>query len=807
MYTLHEAIKPYRPAILLTRLISRPALSLLRRVTFCLWFFSLSSVVGLFFWWPESEIIKPLLGVAFLGLALWIEQILLYSYHNSFYFHGLSAILGESDKPVSGVTYEVSEAVLKNETDVCRAFCEARLGSEIILRLGIDSQAILDYLNSPRPKIATSMIPLPQQQIFSLIDLGKYLTTQDPTFSEFLKKQGLTHQHFYDTLNWIVLSHHTAKKTERWWGRDNLSKTQGIGRDWSYGVPYLLEKNSRDLRTSAVFSMLTSAPTNFTESKINEIAVALARGKAANVLLIGEPGVGKIDLLMEVERRLKVGKVIGAVENQKFILLDTNRIFATHRDKTGLELTLLNIFTEAANAGNIVVVIENLSNFVREAEALGVFIPELLDPFLASPALHVVATDTPGSFHTYLETLGGFTRRFAEVLVDTPDLSSTTRVLESITFATENKYRTVFTHRALEAVTKSADQYFVDGVMPDKAIELMLDIATRASQNGVVLITPDFVYSTVGEKTGIPVGPIGEQERDLLLNLETKLGERVIGQHEAISAIARTMRRARAGIQATNKPIGSFLFLGPSGVGKTETAKALAHTFFGNESALHRFDMSEFSGNDALAKMIGGQTETGLLSDRLREHPYCVLLLDEFEKGTRAVHDLFLQILDEGFFTDTRGEKINARNTIIIATSNAGAELIMNTISQRQAMNTLSEGIVEHIIKTGTYRPELINRFDSTIIFEPLSREEQGQVASLLLSQLYKRIKERGYELALTPDWIEYLVDKGYDPKFGARPMRRLIQDLIEEKIAQEIISGSVQRGGTIAFSPKNLNN
>jgi ATP-dependent Clp protease ATP-binding subunit ClpA len=334
--------------------------------------------------------------------------------------------------------------------------------------------------------------------------------------------------------------------------------------------------------------------------------------------------------------------------------------------------------------------------------------------------------------------------------------------------------------------------------MPDKAIELLIDVATRASQKSQSVIDAEYVYKIVSDKTGIPAGPIGESEKNLLLNLEDKLHEKVIGQQQALNAIARTMRRARAGVQSSEKPIGSFLFLGPTGVGKTETAKALAEVFFGNESKMHRLDMSEFSGSDALSRLIGTTENSGILPDMLREHPYSVLLLDEFEKASKAVHDIFLQILDEGIFTDARGSKVNARNTIIIATSNAGSQLILKTVRQRKELSTLTQEIINHIIKEGTYRPELLNRFDNTIIFEPLALEEQGLVAGLMLKSLYERVKQQGYELAVNRDLMDILVQKGYNPQFGARPMQRVIQNVIEEKIAQKIISGEATKGSTI---------
>lgn len=740
-------------------------------------------------------------GLSLIFAGLWFEQMMLYGYHNSFYFHGLNSILGLEGKPVSGITYEVAEALSRHETDITRAFCQSPLGTLVLLRTGVDQGQLADFLRSARPHLSTEMIPLPPDTIFSLISLGHYLATQDPAFKNFLAGQGISDEIFLGALRWVIITHHTEKKAMRWWGRDNLSRTKGIGREWSYGTPYLLEKFSRDVRTTAVFSTLTGTNKAFTEEKISEVTTALARAKAANVLVIGEAGVGTIDIILEVNRRLAQGKTLGSIVDARMVLLDTTRLFATHKDKSTLEETLLALFTEAALAGNIIIVIENISTFIREAEALGVFIPELLDPFLASPTLHVIATDTPGAYHTFIEPLGAFSRRFAEVLIDAPDLSSTTRVLEGVALTTEGRQGIFFTYPALLAITTAADRYLVEGVMPDKAIELLTDIATRALSTHTSLITADFVYEAVTAKTGVPVGPIKENERDLLLNLEDHLHARVIGQDRAIDAIARTMRRARAGIHTTDRPIGSFLFLGPSGVGKTETAKALAHVFFGDERNMHRLDMSEFSGNDALPRLIGDGTTAGVLSAMLREHPYSVLLLDEFEKGSQQVHDIFLQVLDEGIFTDARGEKVNARNAIIIATSNAGSDLILRTVAQRNELATLTQEIITHIINLGVYRPELINRFDSVVIFEPLTLEEQGEVAGLMLGSLYTRIKERGYELTLSRDLIDILVEKGYDPQFGARPMQRVLQDLVEEKVAERIISGAVAPGGTIALT------
>ncbi len=801
MYTLDQAVQKYNGVLRLDDFISRSTLSWLRFI-FLVVAILTGSVYFVLFLLAVNPPINYLLGISLISFSLWLEQISLYAYHNSFYFFGLHTVLDIPGKRVGGTTYEVAVAVSKKPEDISYAFCSSQLGTMILIRAGVDQNELVEYLKGTRQKISSSGVIISEEKIFTLITLGKYLLQQDLAFKNLIIKQGITEEIFIETLEWVVLSHHNEKKAMRWWSRDNLSKNQGIGKGWSYGTPHLLQKYSKRINTSAVFSSYGSTNSSFFEDKIQEIEMALASERSSNILLIGEAGVGKMDLLMAIDKRLQEGKSLGSVTNLRMIPLDTNRILTNHTDKHSLEYSLVNIFTEAYNAGNIVIIIENISLFIKEAETMGVYIPELLDEFLASTQMHVIATDTPGAYHTHLEQLSAFTRRFQEVLIDTPNLKNSINLLQNLVYSEESKHQILFTYTALVAIATSADRYLVDGVMPEKAITLLNEVAVRAEQSKETIITPDYVYSLVSTKTGIPAGPISEDEKSLLLNLEKRLHERVIGQERALEAIAKTMRRARVGIQSADKPIGSFLFLGPTGVGKTETAKALAYVFFKSEANMLRLDMSEFSGSDALTKLLGQDTSAGVLADGLRDHPYSVLLLDEFEKAHRAVHDLFLQILDEGFFTDGRGDKVNARNTIIIATSNAGSDLIMRTVEQRQSLATLNQEITKNIIETGAYRPELLNRFDSVIIFEPLTQPEQAQVAGLMLGNLYERIQTQGYQLNINQDLINILVKKGYHPTFGARPMQRVIQDLIEEKVAQKIINGSVQVGDLITLSP-----
>jgi len=813
MYTLYDDIQRFSPAVSLAGMVSRDALHRIRWGGVVLLLGGALVAGGLYF---LPELLAPYTmfrniaaGVSLLGLAIWLDSMLATAYHNSYYFKGMQSVLGLEDAPARGATYDVAEVILKNSDDIGQAFVDSAIGQAVLIRSGLGMDTIESYRNSNRQVISASMVTLPDQEIFSLIGLGKSIVANDAAFAAMLRQAGVQEQTFIGALRWIVGTQHQSKRLARWWSRDNLSQTASLGRELSLGTAYTLQRFARDIRTTTVFSTLTR-DSAFAAEKITEIEQTLARAKASNVLLIGESGVGKTDLLMEVARRMRTGQSLASLTSQHVIVLDTNRLFALHADKQSLEQTIMTMFSEAAQAGPVIVVIENLSTVIKEAQAIGVFLPELLDEYLALPYIHIIGTDTPHSYHTDLEPLGGFTRRFAEIMIEAPDHSATTRVLQNLAFTQEAKHNILFTYSALETIAVAAERHIVEGVMPDKAVALLLDVASAAATSGTAYITDEFVHQIVSQKTGIPTGPIKADERDQLLHLEDTMHTLVVGQDQAITAIAKTLRRARTGIQAIDKPIGSFLFLGPTGVGKTETAKALATVFFGGEHNLQRLDMSEYSGQQALTQLIGTGDQAGILPALLREHPYSVVLLDEFEKASQAVHDVFLQILDEGVFTDGRGHQINARNTILIATSNAGSRLILETVQSRQQLGHLNQNIIDHIIADGLFRPELLNRFDSTIIFEPLTISEQGQVANLMLKALYERIAERGYQLNVGADLLTLLVEKGYHPEFGARPMQRVIQDMIEEKVATKIISGSVQKGDTINlttadFSPAEL--
>lgn len=806
---LKDEINLYRPALELERILPRALRSISVMVLFLAALTNLV-IVGFFIALASLDAgtlaLTIIFGEARLYFAIFLiifgplfSVLMLSFFYNTFYFRGIESIVHEGDAKEGGITYEVAYILSEAKNDLTRSFLMSPYGRDVIKRCGIPEDKLLHFLDSKKTALAVEALEIPQAGFLTLEHLAGHIFENDDALSEFLFKYGVSREIYYGAVGWTVRIYHKSKHDERWWSRENLGKVNGIGNGWSYGGAYILERYVRDIKTTTVFSALSS-DTVYADEKIEQIETILARAKDANIILVGEYGVGKMDILVRLGQKMKKGETVSAIEGYRLVVFDTESFIAMNGSKAEFEEAFLKMLTQAEAAGNIIIVIENIAKFFSSVEALGSDAADLMDTYLTSSTLHIIATSDPMSFHQHLETKSQLAQRFESIHIENPDLSSTMRVLQDIAVGYEKKNKVVFTYSSIQAIVEGADQYITEGVMPDKAVELLVEVIPAAKHDTVALITKDFVNEYISEKTGIPTGPITKEERDKLLNLEDILHKRIIGQHSAIKVISNAMRRARAGVQTKKRPMGSFLFLGSTGVGKTETAKALAAVFFGDESKMLRIDMSEFSGQGGLSKLIGEGGTSGILPNMLRERPYGVLLLDEFEKASSEVHDLFLQIIDEGIFSDARGRRVSARNTIIIATSNAGSNLIWDIVARRENPTDKRDEIIDTIIHEGIYKPELINRFDGVIIFEPLTLDQREKVAYLMLEELKERIKKKGYELIIDEVLINTLTTKGYNPQFGARPMRRVMQDTIEEKIAEKIIAGSIQQGEKIWF-------
>lgn len=796
MKTISTELGNFRPVIAYEQVLGRYSLSVFRIIFFVIWLTCVATI-GISAVYNNGAYTPALLGSALIFFALWLEQMLLFSYHNSFYFRGFDSIIGSGTKNNQGLSYEAAQLLLKNEDDVTGAFMTSVLGKEVMARLGLTVGDIDSFLGSKRAFIKATDIPLQTKRSTTVYDIGTYLYMYDVDYKLFLERAVVTSALYGGALELVIKAYIAHKRTLRFWSRDQLSHHSGIGRELSTGIPFELERFS----TQVMSGDQIISDTHHTPAQLNtvtKIEQALARNRAANVILIGQSIDGAKDIIAAVENRIGRGTGLNALAGLSFRVLDTELLAMNFTTAPDLEEELLTILNQAAEAGTQVIVIPHLNSFITRCNDIGINLPELIDVYLTLPTLHVIGIETIRDERELRNGHPAFMSRFEEIVLEDTNTLDTITVLEPIALRQEKRRGVFFTYDALVAVAEMSERYLTTGTMPERAIDVLHTLAQHAQKNGTPRITRATVSTYIGDATGIPVGEVVGEEKDRLLNLEHILHERIIGQDEAVSAISRTMRRARVDIERTDKPIGSFLFLGPTGVGKTETAKALAHTFFGDEKNMIRLDMTEYSAEHTLGYLIGDENGTGTLTDMLHEHPYSVVLLDEFEKAAEAIHDLFLQILDEGYFTSTHGTKVNARNTIIIATSNAGSDLIRKTTSIRADVPKLDTDIINHIIETRVFKPELINRFDSTIIFEPLDRAQQGAVAGLMLAELTERILKRGYYLVVTPELLEKLVDIGYDPYAGGRGIGRALQDILEEKIAQKILRGDVVVGGNL---------
>lgn len=606
---------------------------------------------------------------------------------------------------------------------------------------------------------------------------------------------------------WLRREFDEADLARRWWRWEHLARVQGIGKQWSYGETPMLRQFSDDMAFEAL--QASSGDLVGKDREIRLVESALLKSSGANVILVGEIGSGRHEVLLGLVRMIETGAIFPDLEDKHVYHLQGSALSATGKTKADIENLLIRILNEAVEAGNIILAIDDFPEFVDSLTTSGVNAADILAPYLAHPAIHLLAIADPLGFRRIIENDAALMEYFERIDIKEPEGAQLIEILEEHVPEAEGLHgRAALTYQAIEAIASGASEHLVGSALPKRAIDLMDDVTATAAASGRASILPELVADIISQKTKMPMGSIGKDEQDKLMNLEAFLRDRVVGQDEAVSAIANTIRRARSGINDPKRPIGTFLFLGPTGVGKTETAKALAESYFGSEENMLRFDMSEYQEEDGFDKLVGSfeKNEPGLLASRLRASPYALVLLDEFEKSNPKVRNLFLQVLDEGFFTDYLGRKVNMCNTIIIATSNAGANLIWDAVNKGIDPATLKRDIFSAIQTAGLYSPELLNRFDEVVVFHPLAPGTLLKIARIHLERLAARLSaSKNITLAISDDLVETVAKAGYDAVYGARPMQRVIQDKVEKLVADKIIRGAAVSGSRVAFTPEDI--
>jgi len=517
------------------------------------------------------------------------------------------------------------------------------------------------------------------------------------------------------------------------------------------------------------------------------------------VLLVGEDGVGKMSILYGVAERMVEETAPPQFRDKRLLLVPLAQLLSGVATSEA-EKRLIQVFNDVVRSRNIVLIFPDLQS-VASLEG-GVSLLSLLADLVERTGILILATTTPKGDVKNIEGTP-LNRLFERVIVKEPDTAEATRVLEAKAPSMEYMSGVFFSYAALESCVVLTHRYLHERFLPEKAIQIAQEVSqdvARLRGKGS-LIQKEDVERIITQKTQIPLATPMRNEPDLLLNLETYLHDRVIGQEEAVKAVSSALRRSRAALTSSSRPIATFLFLGPTGIGKTELAKALAALYFQKEESMLRFDMSEFQDAGGVLRLIGDASkgEAGRLTEALRKQPFSLVLLDEFEKAHSSIHNLFLQVFDDGRLTDGTGRVIDCTNALFIATSNAGAGFIQTAIKEGRQVSSIKTELLEGELSS-IFRPELLNRFDGVIIFEPLKPEEVEQIAHLMIRSLTANLGSKGISFEASDEVIQDLAQRGYDPLYGARPLRRLIQEEVDDAIAKALLGGRVKRRDTIVL-------
>ena len=636
-------------------------------------------------------------------------------------------------------------------------------------------------------------------------DLLLGIFSVDKAFQEIIFKLKIKKEDLLMVINWY---NDLAEKTKKipFWQKKSFGSP--MAQDWAFGYTPQLNQFAYDMNEAQEGKAIHIYSR---DKEISELERILSKTAENNALLVGEKGIGKKSIIEGLVQKIKIGDVMGPLNHCHVYKINTAAILSGVGRAGEIEARLTLLFNEAVRAGNIILFIEDFHSLVSSNKEVGqINASEILSPYLKG-GLRIIATTTNKKLHEDIEANPGINAVFEKIDVKETDKKTTLKILQDIIPYIETRSRVFFSYQDLKEIILLSERYVSDKPFPEKAIDLMDEVSVKAAQQGARYIDIKLIDQIVSEKTEVPVAEPEGGEKEKLINLEKILHERIIGQNEAINVISNAMRRARSGLAPEDRPIGTFLFLGPTGVGKTETAKALAEAYFGSEKNMVRFDMSEFQDQTSLSRLIGsapapGHPGTkGELVTSVKDKPFSLVLLDEIEKANKEILTLFLQVFDEGYLSSGSGEKINFKNTIIICTSNAGSELIRENLKKGTKEDDLKQKLLDFLQSQGIFRPEFLNRFDGVVAFHPLSSENIKEVAKLMLEQLSERMKEKDIIIKFTDKAVEKLAKTGFDPVYGARPMRRTIQEKVENSIAQKLLSGEIKRGDKIVLDEKDI--
>lgn len=640
-----------------------------------------------------------------------------------------------------------------------------------------------------------------QQEFVHVTELITAVVLESEKIQEILYDLNVDEQKLTNVIEWVRVREKLRDQYQKFRLAAARVSKHGMDRAMTAVATPYLNRFSQDLTLAAKFGYLS--PCIARDKEIEEI-MRIIEGGRQSVVLVGDHGVGKMTIMEGITQRMIEGRVPDRLKDKRLVQISTSALIAGVT-VSGAQERLIRMVNEVRRAGNIILFIKSIHELVgvgKEGGQAGVDISETLADFLGSGDVLTFATSTLDGYNRNIinSQIGSLLSR---VTIEEMNVNQAIQALESNIGAVEYKQNVFFSYDALSKSVELASRLLHDQPLPGSALELAAETATyvKNKKENNIIVRGDDVAQIISNKTGVPTTSISENESVKLMRLEEEMHKRVVGQDEAVVLIANALRRARAEIRSTKKPIANFLFLGPTGVGKTELAKTIADVYFGGESRMIRVDMSEFQDKSGVNRLIGqpGQKGSGLLTEAVRQQPFSLVLLDEMEKADPDVLNLFLQVFDDGRLTDSVGRVIDFTNTIIISTSNAGTSFVQEQLSQGVNVEEIRQKLIRGELKK-YYRPEFLNRFDGIVLFRSLIRSEIKTIAKLMLKRVAKDLEARGVELRVEDAALEDLANVGFDPEFGARPMRRAIQEKVENQLAEFILSGKLQRRDIIVL-------
>ena len=790
--------------------------------------------------------------------------------------HILLSVFSDKINDVTEVLEEMGTNVMEL-TEKLEGYLRLKLKNPIIVEVKIiplseSSKNALSYAELEADKLRDDFIGIEHLML-------AILKNRSLDGTKVLGNQGITYRTFKETLLYLKQQKINMNMSGDFEELDDYSKKAKKASQGKSTTP-ILDNFGKDVTKQAAEG--TIDPIIGRSDEIERVSQILSRRKKNNPILIGEPGVGKTAIVEGLALKIIERKCPRILFDKRVVSLDLASLVAGTKYRGQFEERMKGIMQELEKADDVILFIDEIHTMVGAGNASGSLdASNILKPALARGDIQCIGATTLDEYRENIEKDGALARRFQMVLVEPPSKEETLIILDNIKGKYEDHHKVNYSREAVEACVKLADRYITDREQPDKSIDIMDEVGARmqvhikppqdildleekivevgkqkldvvkaqryedaaklrddekhlqedleqATENWAKsldkvrpVISEEDVAKVVSMVTGIPVTKVGQSETEKLLAMDKEIKDKVIGQDDAIGKITKAIKRNRVGIKNQNKPIGSFMFLGPTGVGKTHLAKKLAESIFGSPDALVRVDMSEFMEKHSVSKLIGappgyvGYEEGGQLTEKIRRKPYSVILLDEIEKAHPDVFNVLLQVLDEGHLSDGLGRKIDFKNALIIMTSNVGARKLQEfgsgvgfgTKSKTDGVDEAAESVIQDSLKKA-FSPEFLNRLDDVIIFKSLDKEDIKRIVEIPLNEVIERVKEMGYDLKFDESLKEYLVEKGYDEKYGARPLNRAIQKYVEDPISEKVLDGGITVGDilTISYDTKNEN-